>query len=189
MLTFWHVRRWPLTFRGHALKSTHHIWHTQWITENVRFSTLGFLLDKNCSDEAGLEDGCYGEHIKNCFWLYFWIFSSVNKISSVLTTCMLIIIHTFPPWHEPPPAWVFFCFFSCHLSSLSLSALLKASLSHPHSFHLTRHDSGASAFPCSVISQGPMRSEWEDDWFWRLWNRALRGEHGSARQWRWRKIN
>lgn len=102
---------WP--FCGHALKSTHRIWHTQWITENVRFSTLGFLLDKHCSDEAGLEDGCYGEHIKNSKCTvtdYFWIFSSVNKISSVLTTCMLIIIHTFPPWHEPPPAWVFVFF-------------------------------------------------------------------------------
>lgn len=30
----------------------------------------GFLVDKNCSDEAGWEDGCYGEHIKKANALF-----------------------------------------------------------------------------------------------------------------------
>lgn len=92
-----------------------------------------------------------------------------QHIGNVITYCVITLI---PPSQPPPPPHppaisVGFCFprQSRHLSGLSPSALLKVSLSHPRSFHLARHDSGASvpAFPGSVVSQGPMGSEWEGD--------------------------
>lgn len=95
-----------------------------------------------------------------------------QHIGNVITCCVITLIAPFfPPRHPPPPhphpsaRALFSASAASFVRPVPVCSSEGSTLSHPRSFHLGRHDSGASvpAFPGSAVSQGPMGSEWEGD--------------------------